>query len=454
MIPFILSLSGFLLLKITNFGVRLSDANIYWYIAYLLSQGKILYKEIPFLNFPLFAYISFFYYELTRGRIELFFLIPTFEVIITSILIFRIIYNQTKNQLTSFVAAILYPFSFIVLTTSDHQTGVFAASLFAVLAFFFWQKERFFLTGVLLGLSFFTKAYFLPVILAFFIAILFSKILFKKKFFFLLGLFLTAIISFGPFLIQSFDQIIDSIFKFSLTRPQGVLKTNIIWFFISHDLILFLLLIFNLLNIRKNLFFGILSIFGILFFLLYKDVYYLYLNFLVPFLCLSLPGFLFFIKKRISIQAFVIPTIIFILLIYNLIFYLMDFRNLQKVEQINIIVENILKEKPAFLYGVNDITPALLYLTKIPPLENVFDAYPIAFTKKILDKEFLTQKVISQKTIIITHGVYYPQVGIQEKILDDGILNIKTVEKSCRFLSSFPVETEGAANQINLFKCY
>lgn len=132
----------------------------------------------------------------------------------------------------------------------------------------------------------------------------------------------------------------------------------------------------------------------------------------------------------------------------------MGFRNLQKIEQINVIVENILKEKPVFLYGANDITPALLYLTKITPLENVFDANPIAFRKKIFDKEFLTQKAILQKTIIITHGAYYPQADIQEKILDDDILNKKIIEKSCRFLSSFPVQTEGVANQINLFKCY
>ena len=48
--PLFIITSIFLLLKLTNLGIRMSDTNIYFYTAYELLQGKILYKDIFFTN--------------------------------------------------------------------------------------------------------------------------------------------------------------------------------------------------------------------------------------------------------------------------------------------------------------------------------------------------------------------------------------------------------------------
>jgi len=136
--------------------------------------------------------------------------------------------------------------------------------------------------------------------------------------------------------------------------------------------------------------------------------------------------------------------------IYN---YFSSYRDLQKIDDFKKIVQIINSEHPKYLYGVNDITPALLNTTKTLPLENVRDAHEYFFSKKILNKEFLTNKAVRSKTIVISHGTFYPYLNINEQIVDD-IFNKKLILKSCKLLDSIPVKSEGAVNRINLFKCF
>jgi len=149
----------------------------------------------------------------------------------------------------------------------------------------------------------------------------------------------------------------------------------------------------------------------------------------------------------------VIPTIIFIFIFYNLFTYLTAYRNLGKIREVNSIIKIILKEKPDYLYGINDLTPALIALTRIPALENVNDAHEYFFTRKIYDKKLLTNKAVESKTIIIAHGADYPQYNIKQDILDN-IFVKEAIYKNCKNIFSIPVLSEGDTNRINFFKCY
>jgi len=448
----IFSILFFLTIKAVNNGIRLSDTNIYFNIAYRIFEGELLYKDIFFSNFPFFSYVSSFYYILNGKNIELFYFTSSIEVAIITTLIYLITYKKTKDNITSTASAFLYIFSFMVLSTSDHQTGVFTASLFAVISYFFLTERKNALSGIFISLSIFTKAYFLPILICFF-----AYLLIKKEWINLLKFGLsfgvTGLIVLFPFLIQAPQQLISDIFGFSLTRPVGLSKINIMWFFITKDFPLFILLLFNIFNIRKNILFGLISIFSIILFFVYKDIYYLYLNFLTPFLCISFYELYYFFRKTFNVQKLVIPTIIFLFLAYNSFIYISGYRNLGKIYEFNKIVKTILSEKPMFLYGVNDITPALLSITNIPALENVNDAHEYFFTRKIYDKNLLTNKATKSKTIIIAHGADYPQYNIKQDILDN-IFVKETIYKSCKNILSVPAISEGDANRINLFKCY
>ena len=450
---FIAIILPFVLLKITNLGIRLSDTNIYFNVAFRILQGQLPYKDFFFANFPIFAYISSFYYFLAFGNINLFYLTSIIETIIITFFIYKISYAKTKNNLISITSSLLYIYSFIILSTSDHQTGVSTASLFAILAFYFFNKEKSFISGLFIALSILTKAYFLPIILSFLFYLLIKK-QWKRIASFSLGIIVTGIIVLLPFLILSSKQFINDIFGFSLTRPPGLLKTDIAWFFMTKDFLFFLLFLFNLINFKKNLFFSLVSLFSLLFFLGYQDIYYLYLNFLTPFLCLSFYEMNSFIKKQLGVQEMVILTIVLFFISLNFFVYIDNYRNLQKVNGIDNIISIIKKLRPNYLYGYNGLTPALSVITNVPALSNVNDAYVYFFRRGMYNKETLTDQAVSKKTIIITQGAEYPEYNIKQDVLDNEILNKEKVYKYCKNILSVPVKAEGNTNRINLFKCY
>lgn len=446
----------FLILKISNNGIRLSDTNSYYNVAYQISNGRILYKDIFFSNFPFFSYVASFYYFISLKNIGVFYFTSAIEVAIITYLIYQITYQKTKNYISSITSSVLYSLSFMVLSTSDHQTGVFTASLFAVISYAFLQKKKYILSGIFISISILTKAYFLPILISFFLDIVIKKD-WKNLLKFTISSIVTGLIILLPFLIQAPQQLISDIFGFSLTRPVGSSKLTIAWFYIIKDFLLFTILLFNIFNIRKNVLFGLISIWSIVFFFGYQDVYYLYLNFLTPFLCLSFYEIYHFFKNKFNPQKLVIPTIIAIFILLNLWSYLSSYRNLGKIDNFESIIRTIISEKPNFLYGVSDITPAIIALTKIPALENIHDAHEYLFTRGIYDNKSLTDKAVKNKTIIITHGANYPELNIREDILDsvmDNIIVKETIYNSCKNILSVPALSEGFTNRINLFKCY
>jgi len=452
-IPLLFLIFFFLIIKVADNGIRLSDTNSYFNVAYQISHGKILYKDIIFSNFPFFSYVASLYYFLSGKSIEIFYFTSSVEIAIIISLIHLITYRKTKNYIISITSSILYALSFMVLSTSDHQTGVFTACLFAILGFFFLQERKIIISGIFISIAIFTKAYFLPIFLSFFIYIAIKKE-WKNLLKFVASFAATGLIILLPFLIQAPQQLISDIFGFSLTRPAGLPKINIVWFFITKDLPLFILLLFNIFNIRKNIFFGLVSIFSIMFFFGYQDIYYLYLNFVTPFLCLSFYEIYYFLKNKFNPQKLVIPTILSVFILLNLLTYTSPYyRNLGKIEGFNKIITTIASEKPKFLYGANDITPLLIALTKIPALENVNDAHEYLFIRNIYDKKFLTDKAVGSKTIIITHGADYPEYNFKQDIVDN-IFVKDTIYNSCKNILSVPVVAEGDTNRINLFKCY
>jgi hypothetical protein len=268
----------------------------------------------------------------------------------------------------------------------------------------------------------------------------------------LFGFFSSLVLLLLPFFIFTQNEIFTDVISYSLTRSAGVSKIDILWFFILKDFLFFIILIFNLFNFRKNLFFSMISVFSILFFLFYTDPYYLYLNFLPPFLCLSLPYFIDFLQKQFSLQKMVIPTIILFFLLYTFSLYFASFRDLGKFTDINQLVHVVDQKHPSALYGVNDTTPALAFLTQTPLLNNIVDTNTNIFRKGLLHATVLTNDAVKQKAIIITHGADYPQYGIKELVMDE-IFDKQVLSKHCSLMYSQPIYTEGITNRINLFSC-
>lgn len=450
-LPLVVLLTCFLLFKLTNMGIRMSDTNIYFYTAYQMLEGHTLYKDIFFTNFPLFPYISIIYFFLSFKQLPLYFLTSSIEASIIAWILYYLSLKHTKSVLISTLTSSMYLFSFIVLSTSDHQTGVFTASLFAVISYTCMHKKNYILTGIFITCAVLTKAYFLPILISIGLYLFITN----KKALILVALtsIFSALVILLPTLIFARDQFIEQVFNYSLTRSQGIEKNNILWFFITHDFLLFITFLLSLLYIKKYLFFFLASVTGMLFILLYQDLYFLYLNFLIPFLCLFFMYVYNDIISKLSIQKMVIPSVILLFLIYNVIVYQINFRSMQTIPNIENIVKTIMSVNPTVLYGVNDTTPALAYLTNKPLLNSITDTNENIFRKKYLNATKLTNDAIQQNALFISHGVSYPASGIEQTIVN-GIFDVQTIAKhKCKVVGSFPVISEGIVNKLNLISC-
>ncbi len=443
--------SLFLLLKLSSVSLRLSDTNVYFYTAYQILQGKLLYADIFFTNFPLFPYLSAIYLAISGNNIYFYYFTASIEVAITSLCMYAIVIRQWDNKQYAIICQILYLFSFIILATSDHQSGVFMASLFAVISYFFFQRKNIVLVGGFVAFAVLTKAYFLPLVATYGMFFLLKERKSLLKFIFGFGVTIGVVLT--PFLLFAREGIIQDIFFYSLTRGSGTSKTGVLQFFIFRDILLFSLLLINLFVWRKYLFFSLFSVFSILFILLYQDIYYLYLNIMVPFLIISFPLYQSILTKKMNLQRMVIPSLIVCLLFFNFFIYITQYRSLQNIPSFHTLVEKIENSKPEYIYGANDIAPLLAYMTEIPLLNKTIDTNANIFRKGILDADTMTESAINHKTIVIVHGVSFPHYGVEDQILDEIVVKNK-ISTSCDLIHSHPVYAEGITNRVNLFQCF
>lgn len=448
-LPFSLLGVLFLCIKLSSLGIRASDTNIYFYTAKELLSGKVLYKDIFFTNFPLIPYIGALYYLISGGNLLFYYFTASLETLLTAGLIYFLAYRQSSSRLVATTTASLYLFSFILLATTDHQTGVFLATLWITLSYFFLNHRRYLLVGVFAALAMLTKAYSLPLILSMLVFLLLKEP--QQVIKFCLGGIMTGFIVLLPSLLLARNDLIKDVIFYSLTRSQGLSKSGILVFVFQHDFLFVLILIGTILMIKKQLFFGLFSLFSILFFTFYKDVYYLYLNVTLPILCLAFPVSVEFLEKKLSLNRFLIPTIIFIAIIYNLATYFSGYNKLQ-VLPVNELTKMIHQTKAPVLYGVNGITPALAYITHKPLLNNIVDTNDNIFRKGYLNANTLTMDAIKQHALIVTQGVWYPEQGITQDFMTD-IIDTKLVNNNCHMVNRFPFRSEGVINSITLSSC-
>lgn len=448
-IPFIICAVIFIFIKIPDLGVRLSDTNIYFLTGKELLSGKILYKDVFFTNFPVIPYVASLYYLLSGGNLLFYYFTAVLEVTVTSGFIYYLALKESSSKVIATTTLSLYIFSFMILATSSHQSGVFLAALFGVISYFFFTKKNYYLVGIFTALALLTKAYSLPLLASYLLVyILYDR---KALIKFIVGGSITAGIILLPSLILSPYHLFQDVFAYSLTRSEGLSKTGIIYFLIQHDFIFVTLLFSSLFLFKRKPFFGFFATLSTLFFFLYKDVYFLYLNVTLPIVILSYPSVLKMLKERITLNRFMVPTVVVVFILYNFISYFNGYNRLQIIP-IDQIVQTLKDNKSTSIYGVNGIAPALSYNSSIPLLNGVVDTNDNIFKKGYLNATSLTKDAIKKHSSIVTIGAWYPEAGIKEDLLTETI-DKKLLHENCHLIKRFPFQSEGIINSINVFSC-
>jgi hypothetical protein len=432
--------------------IRLSDANIYFYTAYQILQGKLLYKDVVFTNLPLLPYFTALYYVILGGNLKLYFMTATVETIVVSFLLYIIFKLQYKDKLLALSGALFYELSYIILFLTDYQPGVFLGNIFLILGYYLYLKKKTCWTGIVLGIALCIKVYFFPVLFAF-VVYLFIKDR-KNVLKLILGIVIPVVVVILPFLILTPNEFYKDIVVYSLSRTQLFSKVPLFISFIKNDPLLFLLFIFSVINIRKNLLLGLISIITAAAFILYKDVYYIYFNALIPFVVLSYGEvYTAYTKTHVQKRYLLLMIVAFGLLV-NVLHYKNIATKLNKIEHFDLIVPLIKKEKPDYIYGLNTLAPAVAYESKVPMLGGIVDTNEGLYTHNIIDIHDLTKKTLKYKTIIATTAFADPVDN--NLAIKAGMFDPEPITKNCKIIYSAPVKSDPGinVNRIVLLKCY
>jgi MFS family permease len=424
-----------------------------------IMQGKLLYKDMFLTNLPFFPYLSVLYLTITRN-ITLFYGTVLVEVVATATVIYITLRKPKRPRSIPLMAAGAYLFSMIVLATSDHQTGIFFASLMASLAYFWYTREKYVLSGIALGLMFVTKGYMLPILGAFFLYDIYTR---KKMSWNLIIPALSVIsIVLLPTLLFARNEMISNIFGYTMNRPTGLDKKNVLFFFIFNQWLFCIAILYAWVQFRKNVLIALCLAFGVAFLLLYQDIYFFYLNMLVPFACIALANSIEFLNKKIGrLNGLLVATLfISFSMLLNYKTYSENLAPLQKVKQFDKIAQAVTSTKPEYIFGAVEIVPALSYSTKIPLLNDIIDTNESLFARKVYDLAAIKKDIYSHKTVVVTLGVdrdLIMNTGEKQHVVLPVIPQLFTkleIEKKCKKILSQPVIAEGLTNRINVWKCF
>lgn len=442
----------FLSFKLSTLAVRFGDGNVYIYAAHLLTLGAIPYRDFFVVVPPVLLYFLTPFSLIFRSNLIMYYLIPFIFESISAIFIYLIL-KKLKAPLAP-VSALLYLFCFTIISTTDYLTGVFLVNFLSTAALLSLLNNRYVLSGVIFGLAIMTKFYALPIFAGVVLYLLINRS-YKHLIRFCLATFFTCLAIITPFIILAPHQTITDLIIHQLHRPSGLNKFDVLTFFASKEIILLILPIgiFFIRQSQKWLFVLPLTFLAV-FFLIFGDLYYLYLASLLPFLviisslCLSYLAGVTQLRQTFMIFCLIVLS----LMIYQVSDYYSSTALLGRFDNPSEVADyiNTLPQLP--LYGNHDITPALALITHRPILYNIIDTNPQTFRSGANNIDTLSAQAVQQGTYLIARTINHPEIQINQIGFED-YFSQSVFATSCTKLQDFPsIQTE-IYNQITIYRC-
>lgn len=402
----------FLLIKISQIGFKLSDENIYFHMGDLILQGQVPYKDFFFASPPIQILIIAGFLLFTGGNVILLKLIPLIAASITSIFVFILARRVTSKEY-SLLSSILYLFSTVILTTTDHSTGIHLTTMFFIISIYLITKKSFFSAGLLASLALLTRLYSA---FAIFGVLLYLLIENRKNFLkFVLGL-ITLFLTANLILLAAFgEHYLQPVFLYHLLKSAGIEKGGIFAFFIKGDFLLIILSLSALFIKKTNhirLFLAA-TISTLFFYVFYTDIYYLYLGLIMPFLAILSGYTLHKLSDTFPQKAFVIMLTIILafIVIYNTSIYLGDHADTSKIDFVEDISEYVSENSlpNEKIYGSFDIAPLVATLSEREIVNNYVDTNEKTFITGIYDVEERTDKLRGNVRFVIMSAIVSPE---------------------------------------------
>ncbi len=457
----ILTIALFIGVKLDGLSWRFGDGNAYFYMANQILKGQIPYRDFLLADPPLLVFILAGVKHLIGQKIILLQWLPIVLEATTAGLLF-IISKPKLPKLAKFIPAV-YLFSFLILATSDYVTGLHFVNLFVVLAVIFKKKPL--ASGFLWALATSTKLYVIPGFIGWFLWLLMNdgkknkQLLIKTA----ASYIVTGLVSILPFLLIAPQKVVNYLLVHQFNRPPGINKLRIFSFFLIHDITLITatLTTFIVQLKIKHKISSLLPIFlWLSFFIIFQDLYYLYLAVMAPWMLLTFIDLLTIIKQ--SSLAFIqqhsqqlstmIMLAVFLAQIVAVLAYRNSIQSQGMFEQLPTVADYVTRLDPKPLFGSHEVAPLVALKSNLSLFDNHIDTNAQLFDSGVINKQKISQQA-AQKGVYLLVKV----ANIAEnKNVDQGYekyFSQETFKQACQQLAIFDGNDSELFDDVAIYNC-
>lgn len=445
----ILTLAVFLAWKLSTLHFRFGDENVYFYMTKAIRDGLVPYKDFNLADPPTFIYLLTGFSALIGKHFILFKIWPPLFDAGNAVLIFLIL-KKIGNKVATLGPA-LYLFSFTILSTSDYVTGAETAIFFMLLAIYLDMRKKSARSGVSWALACLSKLYIAPALIAYL-----GYKAYKREFsslarITLAGIFCSLVVLI-PFFIIAPHETLANLVIFQLHRPAGLNKWNVIGFFFQMEWPLMLLALLGAFVTKHRAFIWPLCA-SCIFLLWFKDLYYLYLHLLLPFLAILAMEFVSHLLMRKEELVWSLIGVYTVFLVYPLITYTSTTAAqgiFEHPEEVASALVNAQDTRP--IYGVQEAAPLVALIANKPIFQHSIDTNTQNFSSGALNKKDISDDAIKHGIYLIARIADYPELGVT----DTGYENYFSEEdfSSCKRYATFPRPTLGdPLNDVAIYRC-
>lgn len=439
----------FLVYKLFNLSFRFGDGSAYFYMAQSISHGIFPYRDFFLADPPVFLYLLTLL-KLFFGEHWLWFqAVPIGLEVINGFLIYLLLRRKLG---LAWLAVPVYLFSFTILSTSDFSTGVQLTVMLSLLAWWLLEKEKPICAGIAWAASILTKLYALPAFLGSLGYIIWKK---QKWLVLVLTTLIAGIIILLPFFLASPQGFVQSIIIHQFNRTAGNDRVNVWMFFIKHEWVLIILGILGA-SLKKNRKYLPAFVLSVVFFILFKDLYYLYLAYFFSFLVIFSISLLDLWRQDSEVKP--MAWIAGFLLIWSMVGGWYSYQNSVLVQGRFLNAPEIgsfLRTQTAHseIYGSHEVAPLLALFSDKKLFGNYIDTNSQVFAAGSLDLTKISQAAVDKGIYLVARITDLPDY----KILDlgyEGFFSKEIFTKSCSRLKFFPSTSQEQDNYIGIYDCH
>lgn len=451
---------SFVVAKWPTLAPRFSDGNMYIYMGWLIAHGSVPYRDFYYSSPPLIPYFHALVGSLIGFNWFVGALQPLVFTIFSVIMMVSLPSGPRARQISTRAVA-LFLMSFCVWSTTDFASDAHPITAFLLAAIVLATRGYIFFAGMVFGLGTLTKLYgvigFIGILCAWILQKRWRDSLVGSAGFALVfgGVVLGFSVWIGPIFIQQ------TLWN-NLGRPEGIEKTAILKFALAHDLwiipasALFLYAnIFRKLRVRSKP--DILPLVAVFlcycaFYVLYADIYYLYLLPAIALLVLltalnseaiCTSKWRWFIACGLLVSGG-----------YSIFHYWRSQAKAAVIDHLDDIVSRVreLTVKGQPIYGDYEITPLVALGSDRPIAAQLVDTNIKFFNMGIFNWDQRVAEIQQAGTqVILTKALIEPNGAIRSG--PDRVLPINFFNKNCQVDSIWPIKSDYSSNAVIIWNC-